>query len=263
MLFWRFFISAIILLPFWLFDKNKASFKNSIPVIIVSIFTFAVSSWLYIIAAKLIGTGLSMVLLFCFPLIVCFLNWFFKGITPSWLMFISIIGVIAGSYFLVDIQGCANPLGLIYALLAGVLYGFYIFWESQISISHIQSTFCVCFGSSFVFLFILFFLQSTSIPTIPENWLHPLILALVGTLLPMFFLLKSMKYISANYASIISVLEPITTILVSYFIMGECITTQQWIGTWIILVSVTLVQCELLFKEKAFYKKLSIKFTMR
>ena len=74
-----------------------------------------------------------------------------------------------------------------------------------------------------------------------------LLFAFIGTVLPIFLLLRGMKTLSANKASIISVLEPVAVLAVGAIILKEEVSWQQGVGAFLILFSAVAVQFE---KEK-------------
>ena len=124
-------------------------------------------------------------------------------------------------------------------------YGIYILVSKKRShvLTPILSTFMVCLGCVVVF-FLEIGLRGQSF-YIPHTW--PVILnifgfSLVGTVLPVLFLLQGVKYISATKTAIISVLEPVTVLLVGMIFLGEPVSTLQGIGAVVILSSALLIQ---------------------
>ncbi len=56
-----------------------------------------------------------------------------------------------------------------------------------------------------------------------------------------------MKYISANKAAILSVLEPVTVLGVDFVVLGEALSLRQLVGAVIVMISALLIS----FKEEA------------
>jgi len=67
-------------------------------------------------------------------------------------------------------------------------------------------------------------------------------LAVLATLLPIYFVFVALRYIDSTKASILSVLEPIVTIILGVMFLNEKITLLQYCGVGIVLVGVYLVQ---------------------
>ena len=102
MLFWRFSISTILLLPFMLLEKFKPISLKTFSLIVFCVAVYSFGAWIYFLAVVEIGTGLSMVLFFIFPVIVCLLNWSVKGEKSSYTTFISLFFVF--NYFFKNIN---------------------------------------------------------------------------------------------------------------------------------------------------------------
>ena len=251
MLFWRFSISTILLLPFMLLEKFKPISLKTFSLIVFCVAVYSFGAWIYFLAVVEIGTGLSMVLFFIFPVIVCLLNWSVKGEKSSYTTFISLFFVFIGIFLLASIHVyTVSSFGIICALTSGIGYGAYIFCSESLEISTTQATFWVCIGSSLFFLILISSGNSPQIlPRMPTDWVNAIILSILCTLLPIFLLLRAMHYISTTHLSILSVIEPIATLLIGHYVLRELITGQQWIGIWIILISVVLLKLELLLKE--------------
>ena len=81
MLFWRFFISsllmALIILP------QLKTLRNLRKQLLVAfgggVFYYGISTLLYFYASLYIGSGLSMVIFFTYPVIIMVFNYFFYG----------------------------------------------------------------------------------------------------------------------------------------------------------------------------------------
>jgi drug/metabolite transporter (DMT)-like permease len=67
-------------------------------------------------------------------------------------------------------------------------------------------------------------------------------LAVLSTLLPIYFVFVALRYIDSTKASILSVFEPIVTIILGVIFLNEKITIVQYIGVGVVLVGVYLVQ---------------------
>jgi drug/metabolite transporter (DMT)-like permease len=67
------------------------------------------------------------------------------------------------------------------------------------------------------------------------------IMALFSTVLPSFFMNAGIQRIGAGSASIISSAEPIGTLILAFFLLGETITLAQLVGTILVLIGVYVV----------------------
>jgi drug/metabolite transporter (DMT)-like permease len=88
----------------------------------------------------------------------------------------------------------------------------------------------------------IFIQGALQVPSTQAAWGHIFLFALIGTVLPIFLLLQGMKTLSANKASIISVLEPVAVLAVGALILEEEVSPLQCLGAAIILLSAMAVQ---------------------
>lgn len=258
MLFWRFFLSALIILPF-IFSQKLILKKMIISYFFCSI-TYAFSTWVYFIAVLKIGTGLSMVLFFTFPAIVCILNWIINKEKPSNNIILVLLIIFIGIYFISNSSLNNDLLGICCALLAGFGYGIYIFCSKNLGSSMLQTTFIICLNSSLFFLALSFKSSLYFFPKIPADWTYITMLSIACTIVPIFSLLWATRFISTIYIAILSVVEPITTLLISHFFLKEPINILQWGGVFAILLGFVSLNTRLfLAQDQSFVNEVKLK----
>lgn len=254
MLFWRFFLSALIVLPFTYSQKLK--FKKMVISSFFCSIIYAFSTWVYFIAVLKIGTGLSMVLFFTFPAIVCILNWVINKEKPSKTIILVLLVVLIGIYFISKSFLNTNDFfGICSGLLAGFGYGIYIFCSKNLGNSVIQTTFIVCISSCLFFLALNFKSSLCFFPKIPNNWTYTIMISIACTIIPIFSLLWATRFISTIYIAILSVVEPVTTLLISHFFLKESISIFQWTGVFVILVGIVLLNIKLFLVQHSLASK--------
>lgn len=246
-LFWRFLLSVILLLPF-LNSKQvwKDTFsKSGIIITIISGLFYGVATSSYFYAVEYIGSGLAMVLFFCYPIFVVILNWLHGKNTPSHLTIIGLFIVICGTLCLSDPkQWNVSFYGLAWGLLCAFCFGIY-FYTSQREIKNISvvsGTFCICLGNCLCFALCSLFTQELKLPITSSALLNIGALASLATLLPIYLVFLSLRYISGTKASILSVFEPIITIILGVVFLKEHVSYLQYLGVLIVLIGVYLVQ---------------------
>jgi drug/metabolite transporter (DMT)-like permease len=158
MLFWRFLFASIFILPFIPLNNLKnitlKSFSSSF--ILGSVF-YAISTYLFFISSKQIGTGLAMVLFYTYPVFVVLFVWFFDSIKLSKLGQIAIISFIIGITLLIEKKGANfNIIGVGIGALAAIFYGIYFYASKRVAtVSDVYvSSLIICLGNSFTFLII-------------------------------------------------------------------------------------------------------------
>jgi drug/metabolite transporter (DMT)-like permease len=72
-------------------------------------------------------------------------------------------------------------------------------------------------------------------PSSSTVWLHLFGIAIVATVIPILLMLYSLKYISSEKASILSVLEPVFVVIFGILLLGESLRFLSAIGIILIL----------------------------
>jgi drug/metabolite transporter (DMT)-like permease len=244
MLFWRFLISALCTLIL-LAPKYKMFLplrKDNFKILLSGMVFYGISSIIFFMSSIYIGTGLAMIIFFIYPAIVMIINIIFYRASFSKIYGAAFLIIIAGLAFLVDTQNAAfNIIGIALGITSAILYAWYIVTSKKLVVHPMLSTLMVSIGCS-ITCFIFSFLDSSSkIPMGVHNWLNLMGIGLICTALPILLLLQAMKYIDAEKAAILSVLEPVFVLIFGVTLLGEKVTTMQVIGTIIVLTGALMV----------------------
>lgn len=252
MLFWRFLIAGIWI-SFFVVRKHlkqnifsQLTKRSMLVIFILSAVGYAGSSELYFEAVSYTGTGLAMVIFFSYPIIVALLSWYFHRQRFSILTIITLLTMIIGLYFLKD--SVAHPLnlaGIFFALASAVCYALYVFGSKRLFTITIDSdilTVMVCFSCALTFFIFSLITHQFVFPHSLNTWLYLLTLGLLATALPIQLMLEGLKHVSSMRASIISVIEPLVTIMIGILLLGETMSHSQLIGVMIVLSSALIVQ---------------------
>lgn len=238
MLFWRFtvcslFIAVVVCLQV---KTLPQALKPLLKPFCHGMAFYSTSSILYFIASQYIGTGLSMVIFFTYPVIVMLLDslLFKNQINRHYYIAMGII--LAGLSFLINLQNMTlNLLGIAFGLSSAALYAFYILASKNSGGSPLVSTLMTSTGCMISCLLAAQIDGSFIIPTSFAVWGDILGIGIICTALPIICLLKGLTYISSVQASILSVLEPISVLIVAVLLLNEKIIVQQVVGAIIIL----------------------------
>lgn len=252
MLFWRFSVASLLLfimLPFTsrvplrqtLAAMNGSLWKHFAVMILFT----STSAATYFLAAQRVGTGLGMVLFFCFPAIVVFLTWFIDKQRPSLVTALALVGITLGCILVAQSEtNYFDVVGILLSIISAVGYAVFIYWSKKkfhpVNSSLVSAL--VCAGNGVILGIVAFFLGSLDWLHGTSVWLTLITMSLFATALPMLFLIKGMQYITASLAAILSVLEPLTTLIIGMLILDEPATISQLLGAAIILASAVLAQ---------------------
>jgi len=251
LLFWRFFFSTLLLLPLipWVLRGvriSRAELKDIAILLCMGGVFYGGGTAAYFEASKSIGTGLAMVIFFAYPIFVVALSALVKKERVTQMMAASLFLIITGCTLIALGQPFQFDLnGILLGLLSGLGYGIYVFGskESSQRFSPLFATSVVCIGNTCAFVcYLLGSGKGFFIPDTGNMWLHISLFSLLGTVLPVLLMLAGLKYISANKASVISVLEPVTTLALGAIVLEEAVSGMQFAGAVIILGSALVVQ---------------------
>lgn len=249
MLFWRFFIAGCWMLLFVIKRSKKIQpiSKNVLlGMFLLGAFSYSGSSEFYFIATQYTGTGLAMVIFFSYPVIVALLSWIMQRHRLNRVTLTTLGLMIIGLYLLKG--STSHPIhiiGILFAMLAALFYALYVVGSKRFSLVTIDSnilTMTVCFGSASLFLILALVAHNFVFPTSLQNALYFLALGIFATAIPIQLMLEGLKYVTPMRASIISVLEPIVTMVVGIILLNESLTHLQIVGVFIVLGSALLVQ---------------------
>lgn len=253
MLFWRFFIamwwvglSALVTRKNIFADLNHSS--TLLRTVLISGISYSGASALFFVASQYTGTGIAMVIFFCFPVFVTLFTW----ATTHWQMnrytATSLVAIVVGLFLLKGRHTHAVTLtGIAWAVGSGISYAIYVLSSKQIMNKNINSsllTFLVCLGTSLTFFILAVCTHSFFIPSSLTTWCYIIAFGVIATAIPIQLLLEGIKYISSIKASILSVLEPVMTLLVGVVLLDESMSVWQTVGVAIVLMGALFIQFE-------------------
>lgn len=249
MLFWRFFIAGSWMLCFTVKNCSPRVFSKELPVLlgmfVLGAIGYAGSSEFYFLASQFTGTGLAMVIFFCYPIIIAVISWLRNPQHFNKYTFVLLSTMSVGLLLLRDPTAHGvNWLGISFGIIAALCYALYIMGSKRFSLvsdANVITT-IVCYGCACIFFILALATKSFVLPHTAKTWWNLLALGVLATALPIQLMLKGLRYVSSMRASIISVLEPIVTVLVGVVMLHEFISGVQMLGVIIILCSALLVQ---------------------
>ena len=254
-------LRMIFAMPFfilaWIISRiiskdNKSSFKFK-GVFICSCLYF-LSSQADISGLKFVSVGMERILLFTIPLFVIFISSIFFKKKYHYIIYIlaivSWVGVVISFFGEQTMQNSLTSSdkirGILLVLISAILYAAYYIFSAE----EIKKTGFISFNSqvmvvSCIFSLIPLFINSDikylmSIPF--EKLEFPFYLAVISTVLPSFFMLYGIKKCGPTFVSFCNNASPFFTMLVGYFFINERFTMQEFIGLFLVMLSIFYVQ---------------------
>ncbi|WP_149865280.1 DMT family transporter [Legionella saoudiensis] len=252
MLFWRFFISsiAILIVLFPQLKKSTDTAKNMLNAFLTGVVYYGLSTLLYFLACQYISSGVSMVIFFTYPVLIMLINFLvYKQAIPK-VYYLAILIILIGMSFLVDLGTSSfNLSGILLGVVSAFFYACYIIASKRNPLSPNMSTLMVCLGCMVTALIVSLFNHTLAVPTSTTVWLHLLGIAIIATVVPILLMLYSLRYISSEKASILSVLEPVFVVIFGVILLGEELRLMSALGIVFILAGalITLFSHKLSF----------------
>jgi drug/metabolite transporter (DMT)-like permease len=248
-MFWRFFIAFLIIffLNFLEITRKQWDFRSVVSTLALGGVFYFGSSAFYFLASKNIGTGLSMVAFYSYPAFVIFFSWKLDRFQMTKPILGALTSIFVGLILLTKVEGFDfDLLGTFFALVSALLYAIYVYISKKQTeqLSPLNATLVVCLGGAIVSWCTSIIDGSFMLPQTVNVWSNVLCIAIICTGLPILFLLEGLKTVDANSASLLSVLEPVVTVIVGAAFLEEKMSLIQFFGIVVILLGVVLVQLE-------------------
>lgn len=246
------FLRTFLMLPplFIVMKMSRRSFKIThkefYKLTVLGVIGGTMSNVTLYLAYNFIPTGLATTLHFIYPLIILTASSLIYGEKIKKIQLLAVMLVTVGIFMFVNLGGSYNKIGIILALLSGVLYSFYVVYMDKSGIDgmdYIKLTFYQNIIMSAGTLVIGLTTKTVDFSYMTgEGWFMSLLISFIVTLgaIPLFQL--GVRYEGASTAGIISAFEPITTLVMGSAFLGESITLMQVMGCILILAGVTAAE---------------------
>ncbi len=251
-IFFRLFVSVIVLLPVLLLTKNfKLPNKKNIHLFILLAFF---EPFLYFIGEtnglKLIDASMTSVIISIIPLFTPFVAWYFLKEKVSFVNLIGIIISICGIVFLVldknlNLQAPVN--GLLLLLLAIIAANGYSVMIKKMPLEH--SVLNIIFWQSFFgFFMFLPIVAIFDVATIKETGLvyeslwAIIKLGVFASTIAFLLYMYALRYMPITKVNVFSNTIPIFTIFIAWYFVGETIDVQKIIAMFVVILGVVISQ---------------------
>jgi len=234
-----------------MFYKGRTPGKDLLKFAALGFFGVAVSQVSFINGVARTTSINSLIILATIPINTIIFSILLKKERFSFLKFFAVLLGFFGVFFIVGLNGITlsgNTVGNILILLSSASYSLYLVLSKIALKSHEPFkllTFVFLFGFLEVLPFSIF-----KVFTITENpvhirfWWAPMVVVIVGTLLPNMLTIIALKNVKASVVGVFSYLEPLFGVILSIIILGERLKPNNIIAAALILVGVTIASGE-------------------
>ncbi|MDP2790614.1 MAG: DMT family transporter [Rectinemataceae bacterium] len=215
--------------------KGKNAFRN---LMLLAIFGFTPQAGLFFVAVKLLAPGITSLLLYLYPAFVLLLSALFFRRHPTKGQLIALTMSFLGCIVTFFSPGDYPVAGLLLGVFVAITYAAYLVFGERILISFtpIFSTAVIMSVAAVFYWFLV--LVSGLPPRLPaglSEWFSIVGIGLVATVWPITALMVAIKKAGAANVSLLSTVEPVSTVLLSALLLGEKLTMNRlWGGLFII-----------------------------
>lgn len=203
---------------------------------------YAGQAFSYFSALRHASASLTALLLYTFPVIVTVIAavWLKEPLTRRKLLALGLASL--GLALTVGDALSGAPLGIAFGLGAALIYSVYIAVGSRLTprAGALASASIVMLGGAATFGLLALWLP----PALPQSavgWLAVLAIGLLCSVLAALAFFAGLARLGASEAAMLSTFEPVVTVLLAAWLLGERLTFSQWIGGTVIIAAVLLL----------------------
>lgn len=208
---------------------------------LIGAFSFVLTSTLLFSSYNYISVGASTSIHFVYPVIIFIAVSIIKKKIPNLMEVLCIVFTMIGLLLMTDFTELSNIKGIFFAVISAFTYAFYsIYLEKKVfsNMKPVKTLFYMNFlGAIILFIFSISTKNYIKYDFQITQWIGILLYSLVLTVGATFLYQKAVILIGATYTSILSALEPITSILLGFFIFKETLSVVQIIAVIFIILS--------------------------
>jgi drug/metabolite transporter (DMT)-like permease len=258
LLFFRFFFAAVLFWSWILYKKIPYQLKvKQIPILfIMGTGGYAAMGILLFTSFSLLPVSLASTVYYLYPVFVVILNSLLSRQSFEKFQIVVILFSLLGLYFMLGADfSQINIIGLICGLGCAVLYSGYILLTEKIQADinlFVSAAFVTSFATIALFIFSMF-REDFTLDFHSLGWFPILGVAFFSTFLSILTFAMGIQRIGSSKAALLSIFEPIVTVLLSYFLFQEILAQTQKLGIVIILLSALLTN--IIWRKNSLTKK--------
>ena len=234
----RFLIAFVISLIF----LHPIKIKEILYSLILSVLLFMVFITMTIGVKYTTATNASF-LISLSVIFIPFFSWIFNKEKPKKSIFIVLIIALIGIMLLTLDKNLEFHIGDILCLICSLLFSFHVLITERFVKNNNPITLGVLqFGGVAILSFLVQYpIEKFTLPKNEKFWISLMILSVFCTALAYIIQTVSQKKLSSTLIGLILSLEPIFSGIFGYFILNEYLSLQQYIGAFLLLISIIYV----------------------
>jgi drug/metabolite transporter (DMT)-like permease len=226
-------------------EKTKTATSKNIFQLMIAGTSLGMTSVFYYLCVRYIDVSIAIVLLMQTVWMGVLLEWFLDKKRPSKQKIISVIIVLLGTFLGTKLYGFNIQLdwrGIFWGILAAASFTTTMFTANKVALeisSAQRSLYMLLGGGVIVFIFSAFTQVGALNFDIFKN--YGLFLALFGTIIPPILLNAGFPKTGLGLGSIVASLELPVSVLMAFLILNEKVVIWQWLGIFLIILAVVIM----------------------
>lgn len=196
---------------------------------------------------KHMNSGIASTLLFVYPIMVAVLMIFFFKEKFKASVALCLVVMTGGLLLLMRPQDGAtiSTFGCVLVMVSALTYALYIiFVNVSADVKSIPTTkllFYVLGWGSLVYVVMIPFGNTVTLPAESSGWLNLLALAIIPTVISLSCTTRAIQLIGSTPTAILGALEPVSAVVLSVAVLGQSITPIEILGGLLIVVATIIV----------------------
>ncbi|MCK6577409.1 MAG: DMT family transporter [Anaerolineae bacterium] len=204
-----------------------------------------------------------LVLFYTYPMMTALIEAVMGERLPraAWVaLVLTLIGVaFAAPDFSEGLRG-ENLSGVIIAFVNALVIAVYYIVSSR-SLRHIDDTIgstAMILSATLAAVLVVGLVMGIAAPPTPIAWLVVTLLAIIGTVIPVFMLTNGIPKLGAAQAGIVGSIEPMQASILAWIFLGEAMTLNQWIGGVVIVAAIIVLQAPTILARRRMNTLISV-----
>lgn len=247
---WRFIFATPAIWLFYAFNRPPATTvsprlprKRLLGMGVV----FAGCALLAFLALERIPASTYIVLAYAYPAFVALLSLLIGERLPlqNWFaLVLTLIGIVLTVPDLANGFETIDPLGILFGVTNGAAYAVYLVISNKLlrgQTAFAEASALSISGSLLAFITIALF-NGLQLPSTSGAWFSVIGIGIFSTVIPIFSFYSGMQKLGASQSAILSTIEAVIVLSLSFVLLGERMQLIQLIGGALIIVSAIMVQ---------------------
>lgn len=231
-------LPILAVLALW---KNKTLTipLRAIPsILVLALFGCCATPILLFMSYNHMSSGAATVLHFIYPCLVLLMGVIFLKKKLNVRTVISVVACFAGICMFYNASDTFSLTGGLLAVLSGLTFALYVILLSVFqykTVSGFLFAFYTVAASAVMAFFVGLFTNALSFPTSPQGWGLCILFSIAVTAVAVVLFQESTFRIGPEKTSILSALEPVTSVIVGIFVFSEPASIRSIIGTVLVI----------------------------